>query len=75
MRAPAARTGGMFRIRDKSFSRELGMLAAPSSMHYGSYPGHSFVVIDKQGIVRFVYDDPRMGIDNELIVQELKKLE
>ncbi|KKU53936.1 MAG: hypothetical protein UX77_C0035G0006 [Parcubacteria group bacterium GW2011_GWA1_47_11] len=60
---------------DKSLSRELGMLAAPSSMHYGSYPGHSFVVIDKQGIVRFVYDDPRMGIDNELIVQELKKLE
>ncbi|OYV27130.1 MAG: hypothetical protein B7W98_02440 [Parcubacteria group bacterium 20-58-5] len=59
---------------DKSASQEFGMLTAPSSMHYGSYPGHSFVVIDKQGIVRFVYDDPNMGIDNDRIVGYLQTL-
>ncbi len=58
----------------RSVSRAFGMLAAPSSMHYGSYPGHSFVVIDKQGIVRFVFDDPNMGIDNDMVFADLQKL-
>lgn len=52
---------------DKSVSRAYGMLTAGSSMHYGSFPGHSFVVIDKQGVVRSVFDDPNMGIDNDRI--------
>lgn len=59
---------------NKSVSQEFGMLTAPSSMHYGSYPGHSFVLIDKQGVIRFVYDDPNMGIDNELIFEKLQAL-
>ncbi len=59
---------------DRSVSQEFGMLTAPSSMHYGSYPGHSFVLIDKQGVVRFVYDDPSMGIDNDLIFEKLQAL-
>lgn len=59
---------------DKSVSRSMGMLTMPSSMHYGSYPGHSFVLVDKQGIVRSVFDDPNMGIDNERVAAELQKL-
>ena len=59
---------------DKSVSNEYGMLTVNSSMHYGSYPGHTFVVIDKQGIVRWVYDDPAMGIDNEKIASEFATL-
>ncbi len=59
---------------DKSVSKSFGMLNAPSSMHYGSYPGHSFVIIDKQGIVRFAYDDPNMGIDNDKVVAALQTL-
>lgn len=59
---------------DRSVSERFGMLTAPSSMHYGSYPGHSFVIIDKQGIVRFVFDDPTMGIDNDRIIAELQAL-
>ena len=59
---------------DKYVSQEFGMLTAPSSMHYGSFPGHSFVVIDKQGIVRFVFDDPNMGIDNDKIAGDIKML-
>ncbi len=58
----------------KSVSQSFGMLTVPSSMHYGSYPGHSFVLIDKQGIVRYVLDDPNMGIDNDRVFAELDKL-
>lgn len=59
---------------DKSVSRSMGMLTVPSSMHYGSYPGHSFVLVDKQGIVRSVFDDPNMGIDNDRVATDLQKL-
>lgn len=59
---------------DKSVSRNLGMLTVPSSMHYGSYPGHSFILIDKQGIVRSVFDDPNMGINNDRVFTELTKI-
>lgn len=58
----------------KSVSRAFNVLATPSSMHYGSLPGHTYVLIDKQGIVRFVYDDPRMAINNDLIFSEVQKL-
>ncbi len=59
---------------DKSVSNEYGMLTVNSSMHYGSFPGHTFIVIDKQGIIRWVFDDPNMGIDNDRITSELQTL-
>ncbi len=59
---------------DKSVSRRFGMLTVPSSMHYGSYPGHSFVLVDKQGIIRSVFDDPNMGIDNDRVFADLAKM-
>lgn len=55
-------------------SSQFGVLTTPSSMHYGSLPGHSYVVIDKEGIVRHVYDDPNMAIHNEQLIEELKKI-
>lgn len=58
----------------KSVSRAFGMLTVQSSMHYGSYPGHSFVLVDKQGIIRSVFDDPNMGIDNDRVFAELVKM-
>lgn len=58
----------------KSVSQSFGMLTVPSSMHYGSYPGHSFVLVDKQGIVRSAFDDPNMGIDNDRVFAEFEKL-
>ncbi len=58
----------------KSVSQNFGMLTMNSSMHYGSYPGHTFVVIDRQGIVRWVFDDPNMGIDNDRIAGELAQM-
>lgn len=59
---------------DKYVSQEFGMLTVPSSMHYGSYPGHTFIIVDKQGVIRSVFDDPNMGIDNDRVATELQKL-
>ena len=59
---------------DRTVSRQLGMLTTNSSMHYGSLPGHSYILIDKQGIIRYVYDDPRMAINNNTVFDELQKL-
>lgn len=59
----------------RSVSSSYGVLTTPSSMHYGSFPGHTYVVIDREGIVRFVLDDPRMAINNDLIYSELQKIQ
>ncbi len=58
----------------KSVSQNYGILALPSSMHRGTMPGHSYVVIDKEGIVRYVFDDPSMGLQNDMMISELGKL-
>jgi len=55
-------------------SKKFGTLTVPSSMHYGSFPGHSYVLIDKQGVVRYVFDDPNMGIHNNRLVEEITKI-
>lgn len=60
--------------RDKSVSAAFGMLSLPSSMHRGSLPGHTYVLLDESGVIRKIFDDPRMGIRNDEIFQELSKL-
>lgn len=60
--------------RGASASRKFGVLSIPSSMHPGSFPGHTYVVMDKEGIVRYVFDDPSMGIHNDRLFEEISKL-
>ncbi len=55
-------------------SRRLGMITTDSSMHRGSLPGHTYVVIDKDGIVRFVFDDPNMAIANDMLFNKIQEL-
>jgi len=55
-------------------SRQLGMLTTASSMHKGSLPGHSYVIIDKEGIVRYVLDDPNMAIANDMLFGKIEAL-
>jgi len=55
-------------------SKDFQMLSAPSSMHSGNLPGHTYVVIDKDGIVRYVLDDPKMAINNGTVYSEIEKL-
>ncbi len=55
-------------------SRQLGMLSTNSSMHRGSLPGHTYIVVDKDGIVRYVFDDPNMAIANDMLFNKIQKL-
>lgn len=57
-----------------ALSQALGITKTESSMHYGQYPGHSYLVIDTEGVVRHALDDPKMGIHNDQILEEVKKL-
>lgn len=58
----------------KNVSRDYGMLSLPSSMHKGQYPGHTYLILDKDGIVRFVLDDPQMAVRNDELKAELAKI-
>lgn len=58
----------------KQVSITYRMLSLPSSMHKGQLPGHTYVVIDKEGIVRYVKDDPQMAIRNQELLTEVDKL-
>ena len=58
----------------KNVSRDYGMLSLPSSMHKGQYPGHTYLILDRDGIVRFVKDDPQMAVRNDELKAELAKL-
>ncbi len=55
-------------------SGRLGMLTTNSSMHRGSLPGHTYVVIDKDGVVRYVFDDPNMAIANDMLFGKIGEL-
>ncbi len=59
----------------KQVSEEYGVLALPSSMHKGQFPGHTYLVLDKEGIVKYVYDDPAMAVRNNELKAELEKLD
>ncbi|KKU52035.1 MAG: Alkyl hydroperoxide reductase/ Thiol specific antioxidant/ Mal allergen [Parcubacteria group bacterium GW2011_GWA2_47_10] len=71
---PELSTATVLFDKDTSVSRAFGMLVTPSSMHYGRLPGHTYVVMDKEGIVRHVFDDPNMALHNDQLIVELQKL-
>ena len=59
---------------DKQVSLEYAMLSLPSSMHKGQLPGHTYVMIDTNGIVRYVKDDVQMAVRNQELLEEIDKL-
>lgn len=59
---------------DKKVSITYNMLSLPSSMHKGQLPGHTYVVIDKEGVVRYVKDDVQMAVRNQELITEIDKL-
>lgn len=59
---------------DLSASNSYGVLNLESSMHKAAKPGHTYVVLDQKGVVRYTYDDPTMGIQNDRIKKELAKI-
>ena len=56
---------------DSSASSSYGVLSLPSSMHLGTYPGHSYVIANERGIVTKVLDDPQMAIRNDEMISSL----
>ncbi|MBI2592315.1 redoxin domain-containing protein [Candidatus Saccharibacteria bacterium] len=71
---PELGQGTLLLDTDMAVSRQYGMLLLESSMHRGSKPGHTYVIVDEEGIVQYTSDDPQMGIRNDAIVAELSKI-
>lgn len=59
----------------KKVSEQYGVLSLPSSMHKGQYPGHTYLVLDKDRTIKYVYDDPAMAVRNSELKAELEKLD
>lgn len=59
---------------DNTVSAKYGVLNLSSSMHKGSKPGHTYIIIDKNGVIRYTYDDMNMGIHNDSLIKELSKV-
>jgi peroxiredoxin Q/BCP len=55
-------------------SKSYGVLDLESSMHKYEKPGHTYVVLDQKGVVRYTFDDPTMAIQNDRIKKELAKI-
>ena|SRR3989338_7739750 len=55
----------------RSVSSAYDVLSLPSSMHPGSYPGHTYFIIDKEGIVRYTLDDKNMAVWNDKLASEI----
>ncbi len=60
--------------KNAAISKQFGMLTTASSMHYGSLPGHTYVLIDKEGAIKHIFDDPNMSIHNDQLFAELSKI-
>ena len=58
----------------KTVSIKYGMLSLDSSMHKGSTPGHTYIIVDQDGIVRYAMDDTQMGLRNSDLQAEVDKL-
>ena len=59
---------------DRNISLTYGALTLTSSMHRGQFPGHTYIIVDKEGIVRYLLDDEYMQIRNKELLKELDKL-
>lgn len=58
----------------RAVSSAYDVLSLQSSMHKGSYPGHTYFIIDKEGVIQYTLDDPNMAIWNDKLANELEKL-
>ena len=58
----------------RNVSSTYGVLKLESSMHRGQFPGHTYILIDKEGTVRFIKDDVQMAIRNGELIAEVNKL-
>ncbi len=74
LRAPPLAKATILFDTTRAVSSAYDVLFLKSSMHPGTNPGHTYFIVDKEGIIRFAFDDPVMGIRNDMLADELKKL-
>lgn len=55
-------------------SKAYDVLYLDSPMHPGSFPGHTYFIIDKEGTIRFALDDPSMALANDKLIEEIEKI-
>lgn len=60
---------------DREISQRYGVLTLNSSMHRGQFPGHTYFLIDKDGVIRFARDDEQMAVRNEEMLAEIAKIQ
>lgn len=58
----------------REISNLYGVLTLNSSMHRGQFPGHTYIIIDREGIVRFTQDDVQMAVRNKELLTEIENL-
>ena len=58
----------------RSMSKAYNVLNLNSSMHPGSLPGHTYFIVDKEGIIRFTMDDPNMALANDKLIKAIEEL-
>lgn len=59
---------------DRAVSKAYGVLGLPSTMH-PDRPGHTFLIVDRQGLIRWKLDVPDMGlVRTEAILDQLARL-
>ncbi|MBI4052837.1 MAG: redoxin domain-containing protein [Candidatus Diapherotrites archaeon] len=71
---PGFSQSGLLFDTSKVVSSSYGALNMPSSMHGGMMPGHTYYIIGKDGKIKFIFDDPQMGVRNDLLAAEIAKL-
>ena len=59
----------------RSVSQSYDVLYLESSMHPGGFPGHTYFIVDKNGIIRFTLDDPNMALANDKLFKEIEKIQ
>lgn len=60
---------------DRAVSRAYGVLGLPSTMH-ADRPGHTFIVVDRDGMVRWKKDMADMGlVGTPVILEQLERLQ
>lgn len=58
----------------RSVSKAYDVLYLDSPMHPGVFPGHTYFIIDKEGVIRFTLDDPNMALANDKLIKEIEKI-
>lgn len=57
--------------KGRRVAQAYAALNLSSALQQGHHP-HTFFIIDKEGVVRYVLDDPYMGIRNDMLVAEIR---